>query len=135
MCIIQDPLGEKANASLAPLRCFGAANHSQRQKECPHLPAPSHDSGQSLWTGIQKRFGLFQARCPSCNPLAHRHWHLSVIKTHSHKGSTLGWGTLLNVRFSPSHTHSPQQLYQSLRAAVMRFTAPPSVRRSDKIFL
>lgn len=52
--------------------------------ECPRLPALSHDSGQTLWSGVQKRFGVcFSSKMPPCHPSARGCQHLTVIKTHS----------------------------------------------------
>lgn len=112
LCIIQDPLGEKGDASLAPLQCFGTANHGQRQNESVLLyQLPPVTVGKA--SGVASKSVLaciVPAKCPLCNPLAHGRRHLTVIKTPSlclHRGRTLGWGTLLNDSFCPSCTRSP----------------------------
>lgn len=80
------------------------------------------------------------AKCPSYDLLVHGHQRLSVVKTHSPspaQGQDLGLGDPPGRQdLSLLHTFSSfQQLFQNPSAAVLCFTAPQSVRRSDKIFL
>jgi len=83
--IIQDPSGEKGDASPAPLQCFGTANHGQRQNESIlDYQLPPMTAGKA--SGAASRSVLvcvFPAKCPSCNPSANGRWHLTMIKTHS----------------------------------------------------
>ena len=110
--IIQDPLGEKGDASLAPLQCFGTANYGQRQNESVLVyQLPPMTVGKA--SGVASKSVLacaVPAKCPSCNPLARGRRHLAVMKTHSPclcRGRTSGRGTLLNDRLCPSCTRSP----------------------------
>lgn len=140
--IIQDLLGKKDDASPAPLQHFGTANHGQRQNESILLYqlSPMTEGKASGAASKSILAGVLPAKCPLCNPLAHGCQHLILIQWVQPMPAQrwdLGLGDPPEPQIlSFLHTFSCfQQLFQKLRAAVMCFTAPQSVRRSDKIFL